>query len=129
MSNQATGCDNQFGGRVSFNIGGVQFTPSDADITIKPTGVEVDAQSNRDGSMATMVKIVPYEADVKFRNGSGIVWQNQMMLCSVDCTIQELDNNRLHIFTSARLTGRPDINLSTGEVTGVVIKSAQYQPV
>lgn len=129
MSTQATGCDNQFGGRVAINIGGVQFTPSEADVVVKPTGVEVDAQSNRDGSMATMVKIVPYEADVKFRNSSGIVWQKQMMMCKVDATIEEVDNGRLHIFTSARLTGRPEINTSTGEVTGITIKSAQYQAV
>ena len=129
MSTEASGCDNQFGGRISLNIGGVQFKPSDADITIKPTSVEVAADSNRDGSMNTTLKVVPFEADVKFRDQSFINWQNQMMMCSVDATIQELDNKRLHIFTSARLTGRPDYNTATGEVTGIVIKGPQYQKV
>ena len=49
MSNQAGDCDNQFGGRISLNIGGVQFKPSDADITIKPTSVEVDADKTTRG--------------------------------------------------------------------------------
>lgn len=129
MSNQANGCDNQFGGRISIKIGGVQFTPSEADVTVKPTNFEVDANSNRDGSMCTMIKLMPYEADIKFRNSNGIIWQAQMMLCAIDATIEETDNGRLHIFTSARLTGRPSINTSTGEVDGIVIKGANYQAI
>lgn len=129
MSNQQTGCDNQFGGRISIKIGGVQFAPCDGDITIKPTNCEVDAEMNQNGTVAYKVKLMPYEADIKFRNSSGIIWQNQMMQCSVDVTIQEEDNGRLHMFTGARLTGRPDYNLSSGEVTGVVVKGPNYQAV
>lgn len=129
MANQGANCGNQFGGRISFNIGGVQYSPSEADITIKPTTSEVDAEMNQDGTVAYKVKLMPAEADVKFRNNSGIVWTAVMQQCSVDCTISEEDNGRLHLFTGARLTGRPEINLSTGEVTGVVIKGPSYQEV
>ena len=129
MSNQTGACSGQFGGRISMIIGGVQYSPSDADIKLKTTNFEVDAEMNSDGTMATKSKLMPYEADVTFRHNSGIIWQSVMQQCSVDCTIQEEDNGRLHLFTSARLTGRPEYNTATGEVTGVVIKGPNYQSV
>lgn len=127
MANQAAACDTNFGGRITVNIGGVQYTPTDADIKIKPTNSEVDAEMNSDGSMSTRTKLMPFEADITFRNNSGIVWQSAMQQCSVNATIQEEDNGRLHLFTSARLVGRPEYNTATGEVTGVTIKGPNYQ--
>lgn len=128
MANQTTNCDNQFGGRITFNIGGVQFSPTDADITIKPTNREIDAEMNQDGSISYRQKLMPAEIDVKFRNNSGISWQNTMQMCSVNVTAQEEDNGRLWLMTGGRMTGRPEINLSTGEVSGITIKGPIVVP-
>lgn len=128
MSNQNTNCDNQFGGRITLNIGGAQYTPSEADITVKPTNREVDAEMNQDGSVSYRQKLVPAEMDIKFRNNSGINWQNTMLMCSVNATVQEEDNGRIWLMTGARMTGRPEINLSTGEVSGIVLKGPVMTP-
>lgn len=129
MANQASSCDNQFGGRITLNIGGVQYAPSEADVTVKPTNTEVDAEMNQDGSLAFKVKLVPAEIDVKFRNNSGINWQANMQTCSVNATVQEEDNGRQWLMTGGRMTGRPEINLSTGEVSGIILKGPTMQPV
>lgn len=120
-------CDNSFGGRISISVDGDRFTPSDAEITLDPTNISVDAKANQDGSACYMAKPKLFAAEIKFRDGSGIIWNDQLRKCSINATISEDDNNRTHIFTSARFTGEPKINLSTGEVEGVKIEGSQYQ--
>lgn len=120
---------NQFGGRIALTIAGVKYVPTEAEIMIIPVNMEVDAEPNQDGSLSFKVKPMPYEADVTFRYDSSIVWQTSMMLSSVDATIVEEDNGRTHLFTSARFVGRPEINLTNGEIKGIKIKSSKYQAV
>ena len=119
--------DNSFGGRISISIGDTRYAPSDADITIDPTNISVDAKANQDGSACYMAKPKLFAAEIKFRDNSGISWNDQLRALSIDATISEDDNNRTHIFTSARFTGEPKVNLSTGEVDGMKIEGSQYQ--
>jgi hypothetical protein len=129
MANKQSGCDSQFGGRITLNIAGQQYSPSEADVTIKPTNRENEAEMNQDGTMSTRQKLVPAEIDVKFRNNSGINWQANMLACAVNATVQEEDNNRQWLMTGGRFTGRPEINLSTGEVSGIILKGPLLMPV
>lgn len=122
-----TDCCTSFGGRVSVTISGTRYTPSDADITIDPTNRTIEAKANQDGSACYMAKPKLYAADIKFRNGCGINWDSNMLSCKIDVTISEDDNNRTHIFTGARFTGEPKLNLSTGEIDGLKIEGSQYQ--
>jgi hypothetical protein len=123
----ADDCCNSFGGRVSIAIDGARYTPSEADITIQPANREVTAQANQDGSAAFMSKPRLPSADIKFRHGCGIVWNDLLLKCKLDVTIEEEDNGRTHMYTAARLTGTPEINLSNGEVTGMKIEGANYK--
>lgn len=124
----ADDCCNSFGGRVSITVDGARMTPSDADITIDPSNIEVEAKANQDGSPCYTSKPKLYTAEIKFRNGCGITWDEKLRKCSINVTIAEEDNNRTHIFTGARFVGKPTVNISTGEVDGVSIAGPQYQP-
>ena len=86
MTNQATACDAQFGGPVKFTIGGQKYSASDGDVKIEVANVDVSAEMNSDGTLCRKVKLKPYKMDVTFREKSGIVWQRNMMMCSIDVT-------------------------------------------
>jgi hypothetical protein len=54
-------------------------------------------------------------------------WNDSLRKCAINATIVEEDNNRTHLFTGARFTGEPKLNMSTGEIDGLKIEGAQYQ--
>lgn len=120
-------CCNSFGGKVTATINGVRYTPTEADVTIMPANRSVSSQANQDGSASYTAKPRLPSADIKFRNNCGIAWSDLLLKCSVDVSIVEEDNARTHIFSGARVTGDPDINISTGEVTGLKIEGPTYR--
>jgi hypothetical protein len=123
MANQEAGCDSQFGGRISLTIAGQRYAPTDGDIKMTVSNREVSAEMNSDGTLCRKVKLVPYKWDLTFREKSGIVWQDNMMMCSIDATAVEEDNNRTHLLTGATFTGSPVYNTATGELTGVTLEA------
>lgn len=120
-------CCNSFGGRVTVTIAGTRYTPSEADITIEPANREVSAMANGDGSACYSAKPRLPSAEIKYRNGCGITWNELLLTCKVDVSIVEEDNLRTHIFSGARITGNPSLNISNGEVTGLKVEGANYQ--
>lgn len=125
MANQAAACDTQFGGRISLSIGGQQFPVSDGDVKMTVSNRQVDSELNSDGSLCRKVKLVPYKWEITFRERSGIVWQSNMMACSVDATLVEEDNGRTHLMSSGMFTGSPVYNTATGELSGVAIEGGE----
>lgn len=119
-------CCDSFGGRISITVDGDRMTPSEGDVTLDPTNITVTGGANQDGSAFYTSKPKLYGADLNFRNGCGITWDEKLRKCKVDATIVEEDNSRTHIFTGARFTGEPKLNLSTGEITGIKIEGPQY---
>jgi hypothetical protein len=122
MANQAEACDTQFGGRISLSIGGQQYPASDGDIKMTVSNYEVSTEMNSDGTLVRKVKLVAFKWEITFRERSGIVWQANMMACSIDATCVEQDNNRTHLMTSGTFTGSPVYNTATGELSGVAIE-------
>lgn len=125
----ADDCCNSFGGLITLEIDGVALSPTAADIMIDPTNIEVTDEANQDGSAAFMSKPKLFGAEITLRNPCGMKWNATMRKCKVNATIVEVEQNRSHLFTAARLVGKPQINLSSGEVTGLRIAGAQYQVV
>lgn len=123
-----TECCGSFGGRIVIEIGDQRYSAR-GDITLDPTNVEVSADANQDGSAYFTVKPRLYGAAFTISNPCGLVWTTEMSKCSVNVTITEEDNGRTHLFTGARFVGRPQVNLSTGEVTGLSIASSAYQKI
>ena len=122
-------CCNSFGGVISIEVDGVLFAPTEADIMIDPTNLEVTGEANQDASAAFTSKPKLFGAEFTLRNPCGMKWNETMRKCKVNVTIVETGQNRSHIFTAARFVGRPKLNLSNGEVTGLSINGAQYQVV
>ena len=119
-------CCNSFGGRISIDIDGIRYSAR-GDISINPTNTEVSGDANHDGTPYFVSKPVLYGAEFSFSQPCGIKWSNELAKCAVNVTIKEDDNGRVHLFTAARIVGRPKLNLSTGEVSGLSILSGQYQ--
>ena len=123
----ADDCCNSFGGRISISIDGDRFAPTDSDIVLDSSNIEVTGMANQDGSAAYTAKPKLFGADITFRNACGIVWNERMRKCKVDVTIVEEDNARTHIFTAARIVGSPKLNLSSGVIEGLRIEGPRYQ--
>ena len=125
----ADDCCNSFGGTIYIEADGTRLTPGEGDITLMPTTHEVEPVTNQDAS--TSYKVTPRSprAEMSFRDGCGVSWAAIMKMCKVNVTIVEETNGRQHLFTGTRFVGRPSINLSSGEVTGLAIEGGVYQKV
>jgi hypothetical protein len=113
-----------FGGRIEVKIGTTIYKAR-GDITIMPTSFETTAEANQDGSVYATRKNMPREAEMTFQLEAGERW-NVTEQSSLNVTIQEESSGRTHQFTDAVVTGRPSVNLSNGEVSGLKIASALY---
>lgn len=122
----ADDCCNSFGGRISIDIGGKRYSAR-GDITLTPTNLEVAGEANHDGTAYFTAKPVLYGASMNFTAPCGLVWNDELARCAINVTIVEEQNGRAHLFTGARLVGRPSLNLSNGEVSGLSIMSDRYQ--
>lgn len=120
-------CCNSFGGLVTIEVDGERWSPTDADIMIDPSNIEVAGAANQDGSAAFTSKPKLFGAEITFRNPCGGKWNDRMRKCKVNVTIVEEDQGRTHLFTAARIVGSPKLNVSNGEVTGLSVAGAQYQ--
>jgi hypothetical protein len=123
MANQADACDTQFGGRITMTIGGQKYPVSDGDVKMTVSNREVTTKMNSDGTLCREVKLIPYKWEMTFRERSGIVWQDNMRMCSVDATAVEEDNGRTHLLTGATFTGTPVYNTANGELSGIALEA------
>jgi hypothetical protein len=116
------------GGRVSITIGGVTYAPREASVKVSPSRVSMENGANGDGSGYSTVKSKLASADITFDRGkpSAIQWTDAMILSSINVTIVEIDTGVTHLFTGARWSGEPELDLSTGEVSGLKIETDVY---
>lgn len=117
--------DGQFGGRITFNFAGQYLPPTDASITLDPSALSVEGKANHDGSPCYILKNELPGAEVRLRHKDGVDW-NALMLVVGNCTIEEENNGRTHLFTGTRFVGKPKVDLSTGEVSGLSVMGGKY---
>ncbi len=120
--------DGLFGGRITFNFAGQSIPVCEGTFTIDPALVEVSADANYDGSAAYRAKPKLPACEMTLRNIAAVDWQ-AIMFQSGNVTIVEEDTGRTHLFTGTRLTGKPDIDLTTGDVKGLKVEGGAYQKV
>lgn len=122
------------GGRVSTVINGVMYSARGA-ITIKPSNMEVTVASNGDGTNYRTVQATPRTAEITFdklvdNNGTFLKWDDGVMRqVNMSVTFVEQDTGVTHLLTNACFTGSPNVDLATGEVTGVGIASDTYDTI
>ncbi|WP_316216628.1 phage tail tube protein [Bradyrhizobium sp. SZCCHNR3003] len=120
--------DYSFGGIIQITIDGERYAATEADITLDVSNISTEAIANQDGSPCYTSKPQLYGAQIKFRDRSGIDYDDLLRRRSIDATIKEIDNGRTHLFTGSRLVGKPTKNLSSGEVDGMEIRGSKYRP-
>ena len=90
--------------------------------SIKSSGRSVEAITNQDGSVDSSTTLMPVAMSVTFADRNND-WK-KVMKGRRNWTIIEEDNNVTHYMTNAFLTGEPDEDLVSGEVTGLTLNCA-----
>ena len=118
-------CCNASGGRVVITANGQKWSARTA-INIIPLNFERTVVSNQDGSIATMTKPMPAEAELTLSDRCGLVIED-IMACPLSVTLDLVDIKRKYFFTDAVMVGRPTLNSETGEIRGLKITSNDVQ--
>jgi hypothetical protein len=117
---------NHFGGTISLEIDGVLMSPTEADIKVEPTNFSVSAKANQDGSPCYQGKPELVKLSFNLRKPSGIKWNDVMRKKTINVTAYEVDNNRTHMLTGTRITGKPSLNITSGEIDGLTCEGGVY---
>ncbi len=127
------------GGRVSTVINGRAYKARAA-IKLQPSNMTVEVASNQDGSNYRTVTPKPRKAEITFdrfvdldgfplRWSDNIMMETNMSVTFVEQDIDGRDTGRTHLLTNACFTGEPDVDLATGEVTGLAIAADNYKTI
>lgn len=107
------------GGRYALEINGQVFAGR-GKASIDSSGVSLDNGSNMDSTMFTTVKPELISLDLTIdRRDQSTKWDTAMMLQSLSVTFAETDAGVTHVMSSARWQGKPTLDTSTGEITGL----------
>ncbi|MFT6101439.1 MAG: hypothetical protein ACJAYF_004002 [Arenicella sp.] len=115
-------------GRLTITIDGARFSARGA-FTIKPNNFEREAGLNLDSTLYTTVKPVPAEASGTLDVCTVENFQALLDACDITAVFEvgNPKNPTTYIFTEAVLSGRPSLNTETGEVSDIVINSANVR--
>ncbi len=113
------------GGRVAITINGQTFSGRGA-AKIMPSRVSLKSDANTDGTGYTTIAAKLAGMDVSFDRGIGLIWDETMLLQSIDLTFKETDTGVTHYLTAGRWDGDPTLDTATGEVTGLKVLSDKY---
>jgi hypothetical protein len=122
------------GGRVSTVIGGVAYSARGV-IKLAPSNMSVTSGVNQDGSLYRNVAPKARTAEITFdrfvdNNGQPLVWaENIMLLTNLGITFVEQDGGLTHIMSGGFFTGDPQMDTSTGEVSGLALASDSYKTI
>lgn len=122
----ADDCCNSFGGVITIQAGNQRLSAR-GDITIMPAGRSVEGGSNGDGTDFFTAKPtqVGWDATLSIPCDADLV--ALFKTCTVNVTIDEVDNGRQHLFTGGRIVGEMSQNLSSGEVSGLTGRGGRYR--
>ncbi len=123
MSND---CCDSFGGRITLTFGDEKLIMR-GEFQLQVSNREVSAESNEDGSTYYVTKMTPYGGKGDFTETCEGSWNDRIMRCKVNITLDEEDHGRQHLWTGTRLIGKPEYNTSNGAVTGVEWKGGLYR--
>lgn len=119
------------GGRYNLELSGSVFSGRGT-AKIDTSGVSITNGSNMDSTLFTTIKPELIMLDLTIdRRDQATKWDSAMMLKPVNCTFSETDSGVQHILTKARWEGKPTLDTSTGEISGLKLccAPANYQQV
>lgn len=119
-------CDDIVGGLIFVTVGSLRFEGM-GEAKIRPETIERSAEASAGGRLVVTEKAVPAEAELSFVNHCD---SNPIDLyrarCHVDVAVVEQSRGIRHLFSRATIIGRPEVNLATGEVSGLRIASVDH---
>lgn len=118
----------KFGGEMRFTIDGDPIVLRGTFNTM-PSNLENEGINNQDGSVSIASAPRGFGAEVSFEDNDALDWNAIMRGGPYDFTVVEEHTNRIHMWTEAHFTGRPQVNRLNGEVTGLSILSRAYRSV
>lgn len=118
--------DDIVGGEVYIIVGDRRFEGM-GDAKIQPRRREMTAGASSGGRLYGTEKAQPARAEISFVNHANADPLDVFDLrAHVDVTFVEKSRGIRHLFTKSLIEGTPEINLATGEVTGLRIATDQY---
>ena len=124
-------CSEIIGGEV-YIVANFQNAPSEyyeamGDVRIQPSRVERTAGASSAGRVWVTEASRPCRVIMSFANRCD---QNPVRLycsrCLIDITVVEKSRGFFHQFTNSLVVGNPEVNLSTGEISGIEIVTDEY---
>lgn len=120
-------CDDIVGGEVYITWGDKRYEAI-GDVNILPARISREANATQGGRMYGVE--TPQLARVRLSALANHCDADPMELfgarCKADITVVEKSRGFRHLFTESLCVGEPDINLVTGEVTGMEFASDSY---
>lgn len=122
------------GGRVSIVINGVVFSAR-GEVKYNPSSVMTDVGANQDGTLFKTVKPQPVACECTFdrfvdANGVSLKWNDQLMLLNnIPITLIEKDTGKMQMISNGTFVGDPQIDLGTGEVSGLKLAGEKHEEV
>lgn len=122
------------GGRVSIVIDGVVYSAR-SEVKFNPSNVMTDVGANQDGTIFKTVKPQPVAAECTFdrfvdANGKSLKWNDQLMLLNnIAITFIEKDTGKMQLISNGTFVGDPQVDLATGEVSGVKLAGEKHEEV
>lgn len=120
------------GGRVSVTINGNNYSARGT-ITLAPSNMTTAQAVNQDGSLYRTVAAKARTAELTFDrfvnvDGDLLVWDETILQAvNFGVTFIEQDTNRTHLISGAFFVGDPQMDTSTGEVSGLSIAGDAYK--
>ncbi len=112
-------CDDVIGGEFFIMVNGVRYEGMGS-LTIQQSGRERTAEATAHGELAITEKAQPIRARVDFANRCNAdprdIWQER---CKMKITFVEKTRGFSHLFSAGYAVGNPELDLSTGLVTGI----------
>lgn len=125
-------CSEVIGGEVYIfanftQSGGSEYYEALGDVRIQPARIERTAGASSAGRVWITEAARPIRVIMSFVNRCD---QNPVRLycerCLVNITVVEKSRGFFHTFTQSLIVGAPEINLSTGEISGIEIVTDDY---
>lgn len=124
-------CSEIIGGEVyifaNFGSGGSEYYEALGDVRIQPARIERTAGASSAGRIWVTEASRPIRVVMSFVNRCD---QNPVRLycerCLINITVVEKSRGFFHSFTQSLIVGAPEINLSTGEISGIEIVTDDY---
>lgn len=119
-------CDTVIGGKVYVSMGDRRFEGL-GEATIHPRPVERSHGATSGGRLWVTEEARAPDAEISFANHCDADPLDLFdARCQVDVTFVEDSRGIRHLFTRASVVGWPEINLATGEVSGLLIVTDNY---